>query len=150
MENETKKTSFDDIATREKFKLWLATPSWERTPKTQQELAQVLQVHPVTLSKWKDRKFIEEVIFLVQSEARKYTVDIIHSIAQKASQGSVPHARLYLEYIEKWSPRFIYPTDPRVEEQIEETGKIIEEMRQIAQSAKELDNSETNANQISN
>lgn len=131
MENEAKKLSVDDIATREKFKLWLATPSWERTPKTQQELAQILQVHPVTLSKWKDRKFIEEVILLVQSEARKYTVDVVHSIAQKATQGSVPHARLYLEYVEKWSPKFIYPTDQRVEDQIDEASRILD----IAQDA---------------
>lgn len=144
MQNHANNSNIDHTEAREQYKLWLATPSWERVPKTQQELAHVLQVHPVTLSKWKDRKFIEEVICLVQNEARKYTVDIIHSIAQKASQGSVPHARLYLEYIEKWSPKFIFPTDPRVEEQIEETARIIQEMRQISKSAKELDSFEQN------
>lgn len=101
--NQTKNTNIDLTVQKERFKQWLATPSWERAPKTQKELAKELNVNYVTLSKWKDKEFMDDVVTIVRKEIRNNTADVLHSIVREAKNGSFSHAKLYLEYVEKWN-----------------------------------------------
>ena len=41
---------------------WLSLPKRLRTPKTQQGLAEYLEVHPVTISKWKTQAVFKEAV----------------------------------------------------------------------------------------
>lgn len=111
MLNQTNNTNIDLTAQKEHFKLWLATPSNERSPRTQQELAEQIGVHPVTLSKWKDRDFMNSVVELVREDMRQHTADVVLSIVQSAKQGSYQHARLFLEYAERWSKAELPPQE---------------------------------------
>lgn len=131
-QNQTNNLNLDLTVQKERFKHWLAIPSWERCPKTQQELATELDVHPVTLSKWKDDVFMIDVVKLIHRDIRKYTADVIHTVAREAIAGSCSHAKLYLEYVEKWAPNSFIYSDPRIDESIEQTRIIIEDMRRVA------------------
>lgn len=97
------------VAEKEAFKFWLALPSWERDPKTHQDLAAKLGVHPTTLSDWKqDDGFMEDVYRLARTRVRKeYSSDVYHRMGVEASGvfGNAQDRKLFLEYFEKWAPK---------------------------------------------
>jgi len=148
MLNQTNNINIHPITQKEHFKLWLATPSTERIPSTQQELAIQLGVHPVTLSKWKDKQFMDSVVELVHNHMRQYTVDVVHSIVLHAKAGSYQHARLFLEYIESWSKEQIH-TEPITLEDLIDDAKREEISRQQQVTNKENPHSQNIKNKSS-
>lgn len=83
-----------------KFMQWLALPSEWRDPGTQQELAAVLGVNEVTLSKWKRKEgFMDEVRTIARTYLRDDLPEIYGAIGKRAKSGDYQMARLALELV---------------------------------------------------
>ena len=92
---------------------WAAFLEWllrgaERKPLTQKEWAAENGVHEDTMRRWKrDPRFIREwdrraAELNVSPERTQSVIDALHS---KAVGGSVQAANLYLQYVDKFTPR---------------------------------------------
>jgi len=101
-------------AERLQFIEWLATPSTERKPRTQAELAQHLGVEPATLSDWKrSLGLCEEVRRRVDERVREHHPDVLAALVRKAKQGDVQAQKLYLQYVYGWTERQRRETEHR-------------------------------------
>jgi len=92
-----------------KIQRWLALPSVERKPNTQEELAVLIGVNPATLSRWKQLAgFMGEVKRLIRDELADDIADIYGALRKEAKGGSFQHIKLALEltgdYVQKIAP----------------------------------------------
>lgn len=85
-------------ANQEKFIEWLALPSSERIPQQQQELADLMGVNAVTLSRWKKLDgLVDEARARARKRIQEHAPDVYGSIAREAINGSAQHAKLFLD-----------------------------------------------------
>jgi len=96
-------------ANQVKIQRWLALPSVERKPNTQEELAVLIGVNPATLSRWKQLAgFMGEVKRLIRDELADDIADIYGALRKEAKGGSFQHIKLALEltgdYVQKIAP----------------------------------------------
>jgi len=79
---------------------WLATPRSDRNPATEEELAELLQVDPLTLRYWRKLPgFRDEIIRLVRSLTGDRLPDALARLEDMAVDGSVQHLKLYLDLL---------------------------------------------------
>jgi len=91
---------------KEIFAEWLAMPRKMREPGTQKGLAAVLDVGPVTLSRWKnDVEFQELVYQRARSHLMAELPDVMHMIMEKAKGGDFRFAKMVLELTGRYSER---------------------------------------------
>ena len=96
------------------FQAWLALPPKERTPRTQQALARVLEVHETTLSDWKRLPGWGAAVYaLAHAQLEHDLVPILQAQAREAKKGSLAHAQWLFDLAGKWSPK----------QRLEHTGK---------------------------
>lgn len=90
-----------------RFVEWCAIPDALKEPKTQKELALLINVEQGTLSDWKKRP---EYYDLVRDEMRRWgkgkTQNIIGALYRKAVQeGNAQEAKLWFQFIEDWKEK---------------------------------------------
>ena len=91
---------------QEIFAEWLAVPKKMRVPKTQKELASLLNVCPDTLSRWKmNAEFQSRVSKMALSRLETALPDIFQVIIDNARAGKFQFVKLILELTEKYSSR---------------------------------------------
>ena len=94
-------------AEKEVFIIWLATPAWEKEPKTQKILAEQLRVSEATLSDWKkERGFWDRVDKKIRSSNRQKTADLIGHFYNTMITSKAPFERsleLWLSYMHGWN-----------------------------------------------
>src|SRR5882672_4963242 len=99
----------EKVAEKEAFKLWLAMPSWERVPKSQQELAKRLNVDEGTLSDWKRIPgFKDEVTKLAKEWAQAFLPDVLGAMVHAAADrlgGTAADRKLFLQYVQDWAEK---------------------------------------------
>ena len=89
---------------QEIFAEWLAVPKKMRVPKTQKELASLLNVCPDTLSRWKmNAEFQSKVSKMALSRLKTALPDIFQVIIDNARAGKFQFVKLILELTEKYS-----------------------------------------------
>ena len=89
-----------------KFQVWLATPSAQRSPRQQQELAAELGVSEVTLCRWKHLPGWHDAVY--EHAMPILTGELMPILAAQVAQaknGSLPHAQWLFELAGKWSPK---------------------------------------------
>jgi hypothetical protein len=89
---------------------WIAKPYSAREPKTQIELAKLLEVEEATLSDWKKREgFWDLVRAEIKDWAKEKTAEVIDAVFKGAtsqdSKGQSANAKLWLQYIEDWAEK---------------------------------------------
>jgi hypothetical protein len=100
--NATKSWSADQLL----FQRWLATPSHQRQPRQQQQLARQLGHDPATLSDWKKIPGWGEAVYeLGQCELANELVPILQAQVREAKKGSLAHAQWCFELAGVWSPK---------------------------------------------
>ncbi len=88
-----------------KFQAWLALPTDAREPKTQKQLAALLELHPVTLTDWKRLPGFADAVYALAMEYVKHDlVPVLHAQVKQAKNGSLPHAQWLFEVAGKWTP----------------------------------------------
>ena len=88
------------------FAEWLAVPKKMREPRTQKELATVLNVQPETLSKWKKDQGLQELVFeMARTRLEVELPDIMQVIVDKAKEGQIQFVKLVLELTNKHSEK---------------------------------------------
>lgn len=91
-------------ADQEMFAGWQAVPKGMRQPKTQKELAALLNVCPDTLSRWKKNPdFLARVYKLALSRLEAALPDVLQVIIDNARAGKFQYVKLLLELTEKYS-----------------------------------------------
>ena len=91
---------------KEVFAAWLAVPKKLREPRTQKELAVVLNVQPETLSRWKKDPVLQERVFeMARSRLEVALPDVLEVIADKAKKGNIHFVKLMLELTHKHSEK---------------------------------------------
>lgn len=107
--SKTKRRPTEKVAEKAAFKIWLATPSWLREPKFQQDLAKVLQVEESTLSDWKKTPgFQAEVDDLAMQWARGFFPDVVGAMVATAADrigGTAKDRELFLRFFRDWAPK---------------------------------------------
>lgn len=90
---------------------WCGTPLYERTPKTQKDLATQLGVTEATLSDWKKRKgFYDKVAKHTRQWGRFRTSDLIGALYTQIASSRKPAGRdlmVWLQYVEKFNPKLL-------------------------------------------
>ena len=87
---------------KELFAEWLVVPKNMREPKTQKELASVLNVQPETMSRWKkDQEFQDLVFEKARVRLEVELPDIMQVIVDKAKAGNFQFVKLVLELTNK-------------------------------------------------
>lgn len=87
-----------------KFQAWLALPKAARTPKTQKELARLLEHDPGTLSDWKLLPGFNDAVYdLAMDVIRGELVSILHAHVKIALE-DLDSAKWVFELLGKWSP----------------------------------------------
>lgn len=113
---------------------WLLSDPITRMPKSQGGWADAHQLDRRTLTRWKaDKKFVRE--WEERAEKLNISVDrvqsVIESLHKQAVNGDVKAASLYLQYIDKFTPK-----KKVITESSDTTGltdeEIAAEMRQLA------------------
>ena len=86
---------------------WIAQPAPLRIPKTQNDLATLLDVSIATLSDWKKRPgFWDEVKERTIFWGRERTPNVIAALYRKAvKEGNAFESKLWLQYIEGWKEK---------------------------------------------
>jgi hypothetical protein len=80
-----------------RFIAWSALPKAEKRPKTQKELAGVIEVSEKTLCEWKRLPgFADEVTRLAKEYMKDDGAEVLSTIRRLAKAGSVPHLNMYL------------------------------------------------------
>lgn len=94
----------DDV---QEFAHWLCTPKWEREQKSISQWAEAHGYNKTTCYRWrKDERFQR----FLRKVAEDYNLgteriqDVINSVFEKASNGDMQAARLYLEHVNKLRP----------------------------------------------
>lgn len=88
-----------------KFQAWLALPSAAREPKSQKQLALLLEVHETTLSDWKRLPgFADAVYDLAMEVIKGDLVPVLYAQKREALKGSLPHAQWLFEIAGKYVP----------------------------------------------
>lgn len=90
-----------------RFLEWLTTPPEKREPSSQQALAKEMDLHPQTLTNWKqDPTFRQEWDrALAAMNIRPDRVqEVVESLHKQAVRGDTKAAQLYLTMVEKISP----------------------------------------------
>lgn len=96
---------------KEQFAEWLAVPKKLRQPRTQKELADLLDVCPDTLSRWKkDPRVRGRAYDLARTRIETELPDIIQTIIDKAKDGSCQFVRLALELTDKYTSKVTVET----------------------------------------
>ena len=86
------------------FVQWLALPKANRQPKTQKELAPLLNVRPETLSRWKNEPgLMDQVYQELRAHLETYLPEVMHVIGERASQGEIKFIILLLELLGKYT-----------------------------------------------
>jgi hypothetical protein len=84
-------------------------PSWERVPKTQQELAKKIGVDEGTLSDWKRFPgFKDEVAKLAKEWAQSFLPDVLGAMVHAAADrlgGTAQDRKLFLQYVHDWAEK---------------------------------------------
>jgi transcriptional regulator with XRE-family HTH domain len=92
------------LSNQELFAEWFAVPRELREPKTQKELAALLDVCPDTLSRWKKNPdFQAQVYKLALARLETALPDVLQVIIDNAIAGRFPFVKLLLELTEKYS-----------------------------------------------
>lgn len=79
---------------------WLTIPAQYRRPRTQKRLAEYLDVHPVTLTRWKSDPAVRQTVLqLIKQRTVADLPDILKVIYDKALEGSPAHIKIYLELV---------------------------------------------------
>lgn len=87
-----------------KFQAWLALPTSARQPKTQKQLAALLEVHEVTLSEWKRLPGFHDAVYdLAMEEIKGELVPVLHAQARLALT-NLDSAKWLFEIAGKWTP----------------------------------------------
>lgn len=85
-------------ANQERFIEWLALPTSDRVPATQQELAEVFGVRAETLTRWKRLDgLVDDARTRARKRIQEHAPDVYGAIAKEAINGSAPHAKLFLD-----------------------------------------------------
>ena len=91
------------------FAEWIATPMFERVPKTQTEFAKKYELDIATLSQWKHRKgFYDLVAGHLQKWGQDRTSTLIGALYNQILGSRKPTGRdimVWLQYVEKFSPK---------------------------------------------
>ncbi|OGI90363.1 hypothetical protein A3B01_02325 [Candidatus Nomurabacteria bacterium RIFCSPLOWO2_01_FULL_41_52b] len=94
-------------AEKELFVIWLATPAWEKEPKTQKILAGQLGVSEATLSDWKKEKgFWDRFDGKIRSSNRQKTANLVGHFYNTMITSKAPFERsleLWLSYVHGWN-----------------------------------------------
>ena len=78
--------------------IWLAMSKEERMPRTQRELAKLLNVNEMTISRWKKLPgFQEEVTAIARSFLVVDLPEIYAALRKEAKAGSLPHIKVVLD-----------------------------------------------------
>jgi transcriptional regulator with XRE-family HTH domain len=94
------KVSTPLLAERAIFMEWLSTVRAERQPQTQNELAALLGVSPITLSRWKHgAEFLTEFIRRVRLRYADRLPGIVSAVGDRAEVGDVPAAKLFFDFL---------------------------------------------------
>jgi hypothetical protein len=94
----------ESIAAKDKFLAWILTPQAQRSPKTQRELAAILDVAEATLSRWKDEpEFCDCILDGARRRALTHLAGVIQSVTKRALGGSLYAAELFFKYICRWA-----------------------------------------------
>jgi len=130
---------------KEVFAEWLAVPKELREPRTQKELAAMLDEQPWTLSRWKKEEAFQTMVF---EKARTYLggklPQIMHVIAEKAVAGQFRFVKLALELTNMYEDKITVETEkPKIG--IEQYSEII---RQIDEWREERLNCQTEKNRL--
>lgn len=89
-----------------KFQAWLALPSAVREPKSQKQLAHLLEHDPATLSDWKRLPGWHDAVYaLAIVHVIGELVPVLHAQVKEAKKGSLPHAQWLFEVAGKWTPK---------------------------------------------
>ena len=101
---------------KEMFAEWLAVPKNMREPKTQKELASVLNVQPETMSRWKQDQGFRDLVFEKARERLEVELpDIMQVIVDKAKAGNFQFVKLVLELTNRHSDKItIRPEVPAI------------------------------------
>jgi hypothetical protein len=132
------------------FVEWLATPSQERSLKTQKELATEIGVNVDTLADWKKLPFFwDEVAIHRNQYFRKYTTSVCYGLVQRAKTGDPRAVELFLSIFENYKKNMRLE-EPSVTTHItnEEKAKITHALKNIglASIIKHNEESESNDN----
>lgn len=88
-----------------KFIEWLATPREDRSPPTQELLADKIGVNRKTLYRWKVEKVLQEAVF---QRARDLLFDdlpnIYGALRREAKKGGYQHIKLAMEMMGEYDP----------------------------------------------
>ena len=88
-----------------KFQEWLATPRLERSPPTQIDVAEVIGVTNVTLSRWKALPGFEEAVVQKARDAMQSRLpDVYGALTREAEKGSYQHIKLIMEMTKQYFP----------------------------------------------
>jgi len=102
-------------AEKEIFIIWLATPAWEKEPKTQKILAGQLKLSEATLSDWKrERGFWDRVDRKIRSSNRQKTADLVGHFYNTMITSKAPFERsleLWLSYMHGWNKTVKFSDD---------------------------------------
>ena len=91
---------------KELFAEWLAVPKNMREPKTQKELASVLDVEPETMSRWKNDQGFQDLVFeKARGRLEAELPDFMQVIVDKAKAGNFQFVKLALELTNKHSDK---------------------------------------------
>lgn len=139
---------------------WCGTPLFERTPKTQKELAIQLKTTEATLSDWKKRKgFWDKVASHTRKWGNFRTSDLIGALYTQIITSRKPTGRdlmVWLQYIEKFNPKLLLEDETPLERKYDpEQRKLmanallnagLANQAQVKAFATEEDNDEDNDN----
>ena len=91
---------------KEVYAAWLAVPKRLREPRTQKELAVLLNVQPETLSRWKKDPVLQERVFeMARNRLEVQLPDVLQVIAEQAKKGNIHFVKLMLELTHKHSEK---------------------------------------------
>lgn len=89
-----------DIEPRDRFFSWYLTPPLEREPKTQTELALLLDVDMSTIAKWKkDPEFCDLIPDGARRRAMNHASAVMEKLVEKALGGSTYAMELYFKFV---------------------------------------------------
>lgn len=114
-----------------RFIEWRAMPSHERSPKTQNELADELEISKNTLTRWsRIEGFWKEVEIRQKRDVfEKEAADVLWGLTMRAKTGDPRAVRTFLEYIRDWSPKLRTEDETPREPTDEEARQVDEVLR---------------------
>lgn len=117
-----------------KFVAWICTPKFERSPRTQKELADLLGVAERTVQRWRKDPRVQELINEKLDDLnfdRVRIQEIIDAMHEQAVGGDTKAASLLLQYLGEFIPTTRLQTDA-VEDLSDEA--LNKELRELVES----------------